>query len=786
MISVLLIAAAALGADEVVYGDDLAPNWYDWSWSGIPDFQSTDAYEGKFAAFTSLKPNGGFSIYRNSGFGDASALKFWIKGSGSIAIRFDAVNEGVSSGLIPLSPSISGQWTEHVISLDTLTANTWNRISFVDASGVGGAVHVDQLELLDDDPRRAFYTAAEPMPPNHVVVYGAGDPSGVSVLLDSKPMTIASVETEGGPARTYVELVEPLTAGRLEVVTRDGIFIRPLRSASVEIGEESTHQISTDIYGANFSSWPPSPAEMDRYGYTLVRWGSDAQTTYNPGTRTMNLGLQGYFINQVAHPSLQAWFQNMDPELATIVTVPNLGWVADSSSYWQFAVATYGAQQKVAPTNNDAGNGVTPGGDLVSNNPNDAAVRFTASNVEDWLTDMEPTPEFIAIGNELDVAHVTHRGLHPDVADYDERLSRFLDYAKAAKDAAPTAEIMGPVLSGWFQYWNTDVPAHKLAAYNQDFLPWFLTEVEAADALSGRRTLDYLDVHYFPEPMLENGWDRIQNPTINAWRLRATRSLWDPSYVDESWVGEGDAVTGQANPHAVQLIPRLKGLIDQYYPGTKLALSEWSFGADWGLSGGLAAADALGVFGRYDVDMALISPPPQIGSYTGAAFELYRSGVLTYGRSNLPVTVKGVDPGLAGVYAARTSSGSTTLVLVNKSPTEDLLFDVTGLPEQVSLRTKHFGGAAETRVVQSRSGEFRGTLAVPAYTAVLVSVETVPDLPTETDDAPCCDDTGTEPTDEADRPGRSCGCDGHGGLGSTWLVLAGALMLLRRRQSRDA
>ena len=785
MIGLLAFGALAWGADEVVYGDELAPNWYDWSWSGIPDFDSNDAYEGKFAAFTSLKPNGGFSIYRNSGLGTASALRFWIKGSGSIALRFNAVNEGVQTGLIPLSPGISSEWTQHVISLDALPPNTWDRISFVDASGIGGAVHLDYIELLDDNPNVAFYNAAEPMPPNHVVIYGAGDSTQIDVRLNGEPLTVKSVETEGGPARTYVELEETLEPGTLQVFTNDGTFTRTLTGGAFEVGTESTHQISDNIYGANFNSWPPSPAEMDRYGYSVVRWGNHAQATYNPGTRTMNLGAEGYFTNQVAHPSLQAWYQNMDLELSTILTVPNMGWVADSSSFWQFSVANYGAQQQWAPTNNDAGNGVLMDGSYVANDPTDAAVRFNSADVRQWLTDLDAEPEFIAIGNELDTAHETHRGLHPDVADYDEQLQQFLLYARAAKEAMPRADVLGPVSTGWFHYWNTDDPAHKTEK-GQDFLPWFLSEVAAADAASGERTLDYLDVHYYPEPLRENGWDNLQNTFVNAWRLRAPRSLWDPTFVDESWVGTDAPVTGQTNPDRVMLVPRLKQLIDELYPGTRLAISEWGFGADWGPSGGLAAADALGVFGREDVDLALISPPPQIGSYAGAAFELYRSGLTNFGEASLPVELTNVDPNLASVYAARQPSGAVTLVVINKSPLTDYLFDVSGLPEEASVRTKHFGGATEARMVESRSGEYRGVIPVPAYTAVLIEIEDVGDITEPTDDGPCCEDTdepGTDGSTDASG-GRSCGCSPvSSGTGLWWVFLPGVLLAARRRQS---
>ena len=46
-----------------------------------------------------------------------------------------------------------------------------------------------------------------------------------------------------------------------------------------------------------------------------------------------------------------------------------------------------------------------------------------------------------------------------------------------------------------------------------------------------------------------------------ALRLRTTRMLWDPTYVDESWVKE-----------PVRLLPRLREWIDQNYPGRGISL----------------------------------------------------------------------------------------------------------------------------------------------------------------------------------------------------------------------
>jgi hypothetical protein len=134
---------------------------------------------------------------------------------------------------------------------------------------------------------------------------------------------------------------------------------------------------------------------------------------------------------------------------------------------------------------------------------------------------------------------------------------------------------------------------------------------------------DYLDIHYYFQA----------NTTINdgpakALRLRATRSLWDPTYIDESWVGS-DSQNHQPNPNAIWLIPRMKQIIAQYYPGTKLMLSEWASSADTDITGGLVTADMLGIFGRYGLDAATYWSNPDERGPVGLAFWLYRG----YGRN---------------------------------------------------------------------------------------------------------------------------------------------------------
>lgn len=127
------------------------------------------------------------------------------------------------------------------------------------------------------------------------------------------------------------------------------------------------------------------------------------------------------------------------------------------------------------------------------------------------------------------------------------------------------------------------------------------------------------DIHYYYAPDTS-----ANNAAAKALRLRMTRSLWDPNYIDESWIGTSTAQNHQPNPNAVWLIPRFKQLISINYPGTKLSLSEWSSGADTDVTGGLLAVDSLGIYGVNGLDSATYWATPDAQGPIGLAYWLFR------------------------------------------------------------------------------------------------------------------------------------------------------------------
>src|SRR5262249_1267017 len=130
-------------------------------------------------------------------------------------------------------------------------------------------------------------------------------------------------------------------------------------------------------------------------------------------------------------------------------------------------------------------------------------------------------------------------------------------------------------------------------------------------ARSGVRVIDYLDIHYYPQAAGVSLSSDESEGTQSA-RLRSVKSLYDPNYIDESWIAQ-----------PVRLIPRMKEWIASYCPGTKLTITEYHWGNDQGFTAALAQAEVLAIFGREGVDLATRWVAPAADTLVEDAFKLF-------------------------------------------------------------------------------------------------------------------------------------------------------------------
>ncbi len=431
------------------------------------------------------------------------------------------------------------------------------------------------------------------------------------------------------------------------------------------------HKILSDIYGLA----APSPATVTNWNVPLIRWGGNTAECYNWKLgNAWNTGKDWFFENVAIEP--HAWRNFLEITERTggrvFMNLPLIGFVAKDTSSYSFSIKKYGPQQH-DPVKVDAGNGVRLDGSLVQGNDRfDSAIVANPEFISEWVRAMKTQfPRLFAerrivfaLGNEPMLWNSTHRDVHPEPVSYDEYLNRFVSLAKAVKAAAPEAELAGPELWGWPAYFQSAEDRERKSDNDrrrhggEEFLPWFLRRMAGQERQAGVRLLDYVTVHFYPQA---NG---VFSPAVDLastrLRIETVRSLWDPAYRDPSWIG--------AN---VELIPRLRRWVAECYPGTKIGLTEYNWGGEEDISGGLALADILGVFGREGLDLACYWSTPAEGSFGAAAYALYRNvdgAGAHFGSEALLTRWDGSPPENVSAYAAvDRAAGVATVIVVNKS-----------------------------------------------------------------------------------------------------------------------
>ena len=117
-------------------------------------------------------------------------------------------------------------------------------------------------------------------------------------------------------------------------------------------------------------------------------------------------------------------------------------------------------------------------------------------------------------------------------------------------------------------------------------------------------------------------------------------------------------------------IPRFKNWIATYYPGTKLAISEYELNqTGTPLVDALVEADALGVFGYQGLDFANLFNFPAPTAPVAYAFRLFRNydgSGHQFGDTSVSST--STDQSQLSVYGAlRSSDGALTVIVINKT-----------------------------------------------------------------------------------------------------------------------
>lgn len=476
----------------------------------------------------------------------------------------------------------------------------------------------------------------------------------------------------------------------------------------------------SSIYGGAF---PKDVSTIQDSGLRPVRWGGNGSSTYNWQLGTYNAasdyffedftfcGLGGAATNSPCADSDSTQFVKdvMVSNALPLMTIPTLSWVAQSlesngNGHWSFSIARDGPQCHTDPQNPDAGDGIA-----LASNCATQPTYFTATSTDinaayvpllddhsqacpsgttcqyrsDWVAALASAfgnninlPHFYEMDNEMDIWGSTHRDIHPNPSGYDEMASVFLTEATKLKGWDPQAARLGPVSCCWWFYWNgansNDKPAHA----GVDFLPWWLNQIYWQDQISGARSLDLFDIHAFPDATTtDSSGNPLSKSQLQALATSIYRDYWDPTFVSpSSTINQPNATSIQPNKTIPFRIPRMRALVNTIYPGTPLAITEWSaaFAGESDFSTALADADAYGIMGRENVYLATRWTAPNPANPNYLAFKLYTTYLSVNGSfGNLSVSdTHNGDPNLFSSYAAAgvgVNSGMSIMV-INKDP----------------------------------------------------------------------------------------------------------------------
>ncbi len=428
----------------------------------------------------------------------------------------------------------------------------------------------------------------------------------------------------------------PSGTGAAEAQDRPSPAVAPRREITLTIDcAGKSHRINPLVYGIAFDPQRARESSVWDLGPGARRWGGNPSSRYNWQLgNAWNTGKDWFFENVdyavLPVPAHEHFIgENAAHGVATAVTLPMLGWVAKDTTSHSFPVRVFGAQEKTDPWRPDAGNGVSPGGKPIpAGSPERTSVPAPPEAIARWVSALGEKGRaergrrvlMYILDNEPMLWNTTHRDVHPEPLSYDGLLERTIAYGVAVRAADPETAIAGPAAWGWLEYFHSarDAAAgFELAPDRRQhggvpLLPWYLRKLREHRERTGRRILDVVDVHYYP--MADGVFSGGVDPATAARRVRATRSLWDPTYVDESWIGE-----------SIRLLPRLQEWIDQNDPGLGLSIGEWNFGAPEHVSGGLATAEALGRFGEAGLHSAFYWQFPPRGTPAYHAFRAFRN-----------------------------------------------------------------------------------------------------------------------------------------------------------------
>jgi hypothetical protein len=531
-----------------------------------------------------------------------------------------------------------------------------------------------------------------------------------------------------------------------------------------------THEVSRYVLGSNYG--PDSMVK--RAGSTLRRWGGNATTKYNWKFDVGSSASDWYFLNaftprRSTPEQERGWYtfiqKNRQEGADVNLTIPIIDRIAkpapdEQTRYCSFPASKYPEQQSIG--GEGCGNGKTPDGRPIWGNDVDlATVPNSSAYQKEWVeqivksfgTGANGGVKFYTLDNEPGLWNVTHRDVMPKGISAEELADRSIEYASMIKSVDPTAHVIG------FAAWGP----MELAGSNLDYTPpgedgykrygqfadeglkysevkkhggdsqlvYLLKRFKAAEAQAGKRLIDAIDVHWYPQLSTKGDWKNLSDDApydadFAELQWEVLREWYDPAFAPEggryqTWLDDGMNRIRLWDPYH-PVVPALKRILETHYPGTKLAINEYNSGSESHYHGALIRIALLGVFMRENLFMAQNWHQTDEKTFTYWGQKLYGNyddkGSKVLGRY-VPTTSSNPDL----LTFATLDGASHKVLLVNKNaetsyratlelPGTTRSFALYRLAQNLGLRLLETRGEAPK--------EPKLVVDVPAYSAVLV------------------------------------------------------------------
>jgi hypothetical protein len=636
IVTAAFVVPLELCANQVIYDDSLENDWQNWGWAQL-------------------------------NYGNTSPLH---SRSNSISVTFTGAWQGIQI------------WHSDQDSTPYSTINFWLN------GGASGGQHLQVYGLQDVGGTNNFSTnvryTVSPLlangwhlysvPLSQLGVAGRGNFTGF-VIQDS----LGQVQPT-----FYVDDISLVTAtNTTSGSTNTGLTVQIDALAN-------RHGISPQIYGVAFAD----SNHLADLNFTMNRMGGNNETRDNWQINAHNLDADWYFesypdsTNTTPGNTVDAFVANSKEGGAQpMITIPMIGWMpylgAGRSILYSYSTNTYGPQTRTDPYLPAAGNGVSSTNNQPITWNNRADANFPADAgfeqglvqhlMHQWSASTSGGVGYYFMDNEHSLWFSTHQDIHPIGPTMQEIWTDMVTYASMVKSNDPNALVLGPEEWGWNGYfysgydqqwsgqhgnYNRNDYPDRAANGGWDYCPWLLHQFQLYENTTHLRLLDYFTLHCYPQEPDVGG--NAVDPATELLRNQSTRVFWDPNYVDPSWINS-----------VIALIPLMKTWVATNYPGTKIGITEYNWGAETNMNGATAQADILGIFGREGLDLATRWATPASNTPTYLAMKMFRNydgNRSTFGDTSVQTTVPNPDD-LDAFAAVRSSDGALTAMVINKNIT---------------------------------------------------------------------------------------------------------------------